>query len=363
MADFIDIYRDAIVQIATPYSTGTGFFLQQHQVVVTNHHVVEDNRSVVIEGARFKKQLVEVLYLDPKYDLAFLAPPREAESLPDLDLGFNVTVKAGDPITAFGHPFGLRFSVKKGLISNAREVLDNGIPYLHIDAALNPGNSGGPLSDDSGRVIGVNTFVMRGSDNIGFSLPVEFLVQSLEAFHKANTRNSARCQGCSNVVTPTTVQDNCCTYCGAKVRLPGNVEPYAPAGTARTIERIIAQTDHDVALSRSGPNAWEIRQGSAKITISYHEKTGLMSADAVLCQLPTDNIKPLYEYLLRENYQNSALCLSVNGQDILLSLLVYDRYLNETTGLQLLKNLFEKADYYDNVLVEQFGATWREAAA
>ncbi|MDO8366771.1 MAG: hypothetical protein Q7T20_08255, partial [Saprospiraceae bacterium] len=69
---------------------------------------------------------------------------------------------------------------------------------------------------------------------------------------------------------------------------------------------------------------------------------------------------PLYEYLLRENYTNEALTLSVHEQDIVLSLLIFDRYLNEETGQAMLRNLFEKADYYDNKLVEEFGATWKQ---
>ena len=93
--------------------------------------------------------------------------------------------------------------------------------------------------------------------------------------------------------------------------------------------------------------------------MSYHDKSGLISADTVLCELPKENIKPLYEYLLRENYTNEALTLSLNDQDIVLSLLIFDRYLNEDTGKAMLSQLFNKADYYDNVLVEQFGATWK----
>ena len=81
--------------------------------------------------------------------------------------------------------------------------------------------------------------------------------------------------------------------------------------------------------------------------------------DALLCTLPPQNIKALYEYLLRENYRNEGVTLSVRGQDIVLSLLIYDRYLKEETAEKLLSSLFEKADSYDNILVEQYGAKWR----
>ena len=93
--------------------------------------------------------------------------------------------------------------------------------------------------------------------------------------------------------------------------------------------------------------------------ICYHDKSGLISADTVLCELPKQNIKPLYEYLLRENFSNEGMTLSLNGQDIVLSLLIFDRYLNEDTGKEMLAKLFEKADFYDNLLVEKYGAVWK----
>lgn len=358
MSDFVETYRNVIVQIATPNSTGTGFYLRNRGIVVTNHHVIEGNRAVVVEGAKFRKQLARVRYADQRYDLAFLEGPKEPDDMPEVRLGVDKTLRERDPVTAMGHPFGLKFSVKSGIVSNTREVM-NGIPYLHIDAALNPGNSGGPLVDNDGEIVGVNTFVIRDGDNTGFSLPVNFLEDSLNGFFQLGTDNACRCPACMNIVTEKTVENGLCSFCGHKVELPAAVEEYEPSGVAKTIESLIGNIGHEVSLSRCGPNAWEIRQGSAKIIITYHDKTGLISADAVLCQLPKDNIKPLYEYMLRENYTNETLTFSVHDQDIILSLLIYDRYLNEETGQAMLRNLFEKADYHDDILVDKYGATWK----
>ncbi len=358
MNDFVETYRNIIVQIATPNSTGTGFYLRDHNLIVTNHHVVEGHRAVVIEGAMFGKQVARVQYADPKYDLAFLAGPHGAVDLPEVRLGTGQGLREGDPVTVIGHPFGLKFSVNTGIISNAREVM-NGVPYLQIDAALNPGNSGGPVVNRAGEVVGINTMIIQNSNNIGFSLPVQFLQESLDGYRLAGTDNACRCIACLNIVTEKTVDKGFCLFCGSRVELPAGQDEYHPVGIARTIERLVAQLGHDIPLSRSGPNAWEIRQGSAKIGITYHDKSGLLSADAVLCQLPKANIKPLYEYLLRENYSNEALTLSLHGQDIVLSLLIYDRYLSDETGMALLRLVFEKADYYDNILVERFGASWK----
>ncbi|MDX1911413.1 MAG: trypsin-like peptidase domain-containing protein, partial [Saprospiraceae bacterium] len=186
MPDFVEDYRHTIVQIATPYSTGTGFFLRDKGLIITNHHVVEGSRTVVIEGAMFKKQLARVRYIDAKYDLAFLDAPANGAELPEIRLGISKILRERDAVTAIGHPFGLKFSLKSGIVSNTSELM-NGIPYLHIDAALNPGNSGGPLVDMEGEVVGINTFVIRDGDNTGFSLPVRFLQETLEQFAEINS--------------------------------------------------------------------------------------------------------------------------------------------------------------------------------
>ena len=130
---------------------------------------------------------------------------------------------------------------------------------------------------------------------------------------------------------------------------------------ARTIELILEKTGHNISLARVGPDSWEIRQGSAKISITYDERNGgLISADAWLAELPKENAAPIYSYLLRENYGLKNLTLSVDEQDIVLSLLIFDRYLNEETGLQMFTEMFEKADFYDDILVKEFGAKWKK---
>ncbi|MEZ4927566.1 MAG: serine protease [Saprospiraceae bacterium] len=358
MSDFVDTYRSIIVQIATPYGIGTGFCLPDWHVIVTNNHVIEGNRSVVIEGLNFPKQLSQVLFTDLKYDLAFLSYPMGTGEIPKVVLAFDKAVKEKEVVTAIGHPFGYKFSLKDGIVSSSSEIL-NGIPYLHIDAALNPGNSGGPLVDGEGAIIGINTFGRRDGDNTNFSLPVRFLKDSLEDFKQVSNEESTRCPGCLNVLTKDKIENNLCMHCGDRVELPTDAPEYVPSGVPKSVEALIESIGYDVALSRSGPNAWEIKQGSATILICYHDKSGLISADTVLCELPKQNIKPLYEYLLRENFSNEGMTLSLNGQDIVLSLLIFDRYLNEDTGKEMLAKLFEKADFYDNLLVEKYGAVWK----
>jgi serine protease Do len=357
MKDIIDQYRDVVVQIATPHSTGTGFYLRGESLIITNEHVIRDNRSVIVFGSKLQKQLAEVVYIDSKYDLAFIRPPHEID-VPMVPLRLDPAPKEGEPIIAIGHPFDLAFTTTQGIISNTQHVLSD-VPYLQHDAALNPGNSGGPLIDAQGQVIGVNTFIVKDGQNIGFSLPARLLAATIEAFKHKSSNVGARCHSCSNIVMSNELDRGYCPHCGTKLLMPDQIPDYEPIGVARTIEEMLIQRGYTIATSRRGPNAWVIRKGSAKIHIAYYEKMGLITGDAYLCMLPKENIKKIYEYLLRQNYDIEGLTFSIQGQDIILSLLIYDRYLNTETGSQLLEHLFHKADEYDNILVEQYGARWK----
>lgn len=355
MKEVIELYKNVLMQIATPLSTGTGFYLRDHQLIVTNEHVIHGNREVVVDGKGIEKQLVKVLFSDPKYDLALLSSPPGMEAVPNIKLSDQQRISEGEQVIAIGHPYGLKYTATQGIISSTSHIQNN-IPYLQHDAALNPGNSGGPLVNLNGDVIGVNTFVLRDGQNIGFSLPVNYLSETIAEFRKGEGHIGVRCSSCSNFVYEHTAEKGYCPHCGAKVELPSQVDEYEASGMNRVVESILEQTGHHIRLSRRGPGSWEIQQGSARINISYYEKNGLIVGDAHLCQLPKENIKPLYEYLLRQNYTSEGLSLSVSGQDIILSLLIHDRYIKPETGKILFKRLFEKADYYDDILVNEYGA-------
>ncbi|MEM1320949.1 MAG: trypsin-like peptidase domain-containing protein [Bacteroidota bacterium] len=358
MKAVIELYKNVVVQIATPYSTGTGFYLHDYQLIVTNDHVVRDNREVVVDGMAFEKQLAKVVFSDPKYDLAFIQAPKDID-MPPVPLAFDLNLQEGDQVLAIGHPFGLKYNAIQGNISSVRHQQGD-IDYLKHSAALAPGNSGGPLVNADSQIVGVNTFISQDGDNIGFSLPVAQLLDAIDAYQTKRAEVSARCFNCSNVVAENEMDNRYCPHCGSRLEMPSAADAYEPVGVAKTIEDLLANAGHQVDLSRRGPNNWQIRQGSAKINISYYEKTGLIIGDAYLCSLPQKDIKPLYEYLLRQNYEIENLTFSVRGQDITLSLLIYDRYLNLDTGMALFTHLFEKADDYDNILVEEYGAQWRQ---
>lgn len=357
----IEQYQKAIIQIATNTGTGTGFYLKDFDLIVTNDHVVAENAEVTIAGKAFEKALSRVWYTDRKHDLAFLEAPRNIE-LPDLKLGRYEELKDGDQVVAIGHPYGLNYTATQGVISKVDRIRD-GLKFIQIDAAINPGNSGGPLVNSKGEVIGVNSFIIRGGDNLGFALPVSYLQEALQLYVPNKGQASTRCFSCGSLVTVSNIDSKkYCPSCGTEVKLPEIPEKEVePVGAARMIEDILKELGKDVKLAREGVNNWSVKEGSAKIKITYNPENFFIAGDAYLCQLPTDpvKIKPLYQFLLEENFRTRGLVLSCVKQNIVLSSIIYDLDMTKENGAETFRNLFQKADYYDDFLKKEYGCTDR----
>jgi len=356
--EIIPLYEEVIIQIATPYSTGTGFYLKSADLIVTNEHVVRGNKYCVIAGKNFEKQIADVLYIDIKYDLSFIKAPI-GQNMPGITTGNTETIDEGEKVIAIGHPFDLKYTATQGIISSLLHHEEE-VSYIQHDAALNPGNSGGPLVDTNGHVIGINTFIFQNGNSIGFSLPVSYLNKCINEFKKGNGARGVRCPSCKHVIFESAESDSkYCPVCGAGIVMISKIEEYEPYGVTNTVEEIITKMGYPVALTRKGPNTWSIKNGSANVNISYYEKTGLLVGDVYLCTLPENKISDLYYYLLKENYSLEGLTLSIREQDIILSLLIYDQYINAETMYRLFRNLLKTADRYDNILVESFGGNWK----
>ena len=352
----IEQYQKAVIQIASGSGTGTGFYVKEFDLIVTNDHVVGDNAEVTIAGKAFDKSLSRVWYTDRKHDLAFLEAPRDVE-LPELRLGRYEEMKDGDAVVAIGHPFGLNYTATQGVISKVDRIRE-GLKFIQIDAAINPGNSGGPLVNMSGEVIGVNSFIIRGGDNLGFALPVLYLREALQMYLPNRGQSSARCFSCGYLVTEQNIDSlKYCPSCGTEIKLPQIPEKEPePVGAAKTIEEILRDLGKNVRLSREGANNWSVKEGSAKIKITYNADNFFIAGDAYLCQMPADatKIKPLYQFLLEENFRTKGLVLSCVKQNIVLSCILYDLDLTRENGIASFRNLFQKADHYDDYLKTTF---------
>jgi len=156
-------------------SLGSGFVIDPSGIVVTNNHVIDGADEIVVRFQDDSELPATVLGRDPKTDLAVLKV-ESPKPLPALKLGDSDEIRVGDWVIAIGNPFGLGGSVSAGIISaRARDIRSGPYDdYLQTDAAINKGNSGGPMLNMAGEVIGVNSAIFSptgGSVGIGFAVP------------------------------------------------------------------------------------------------------------------------------------------------------------------------------------------------
>jgi V8-like Glu-specific endopeptidase len=170
----------AVVLVETPQSRGSAFFVSKDRLV-TNRHVVGANTQVTIKTQAGDTLPAQVTARVEDYDLALLQvatnPQNPQAEQPFLKLGSALEVRPGQEVIAIGNPSGLKNSVTRGIVSAVRH---RGLAVvIQTDAAVNPGNSGGPLIDRNGSVVGINTFVLTG-EGLNFAIAADHAAAILE---------------------------------------------------------------------------------------------------------------------------------------------------------------------------------------
>ena len=164
-------------------SLGSGFVIDKAGHIVTNYHVVEHAHSVDVSFSNNESMKAKVVGTDPSTDVAVLQVDAHSRALTPLALGNSDAVRVGDSVVAIGNPFGYDRTVTAGIVSALQRVIQAPNSYsidhvIQTDAALNKGNSGGPLLDARGYVIGVNSQIASGDSGasgnicIGFAVPI-----------------------------------------------------------------------------------------------------------------------------------------------------------------------------------------------
>ncbi len=170
----------------TQSALGSGFVYDDQGHIVTNAHVVDGAQSVSVRSWDGSTHDATVVGTDPSTDLAVIEVDAPSSLLAPLALGESDAVTVGEPVVAIGSPFGLEETVTSGIVSALHRQMSspNGFTIddaIQTDAAINHGNSGGPLLDSQGKVIGVNSQIESesgGSDGVGFAIPAS-TVQSI----------------------------------------------------------------------------------------------------------------------------------------------------------------------------------------
>ena len=185
---FRDFFRNQPQKRKPQRTAGSGFIISDDGYIVTNNHVVEEAETIKITLSNDEVYSAEVIGLDPRMDLALLKINPEID-LPYVSFGDSENSKVGEWVVAIGNPFGLGGTVTAGIISALGRNIGSG-PYDHFiqtDAPINKGNSGGPLFNMNGEVIGVNTMIYSqtgGSVGIGFSIPSDLVKPVIDQLKK-----------------------------------------------------------------------------------------------------------------------------------------------------------------------------------
>lgn len=165
---------------------GTGFVFDPDGFILTNYHVIEGARDILVSFPTGKELRAEVVGQDPPTDVAVLRVKETGLSF--VPLGDSDTTRVGDWVIAIGNPFGLAHTVSAGIVSaKGRTRKDVQLPgdasgyynFIQTDASINPGNSGGPLIDLSGHVVGMNTAIRQQANSIGFAIPINMIKELL----------------------------------------------------------------------------------------------------------------------------------------------------------------------------------------
>lgn len=166
---------------------GSAFFISKDGYLLTNHHVVEDASKVTIMLNDRREIDAKVVGSDERTDVALLKV--EGNNFPSLSVGNVDQLKVGQPVLAIGSPFGFDYSASAGIVSaKSRNMMgETSVPFIQTDVALNPGNSGGPLFNQQGQVVGVNSRIFSGTGGymgLSFSIPIDVAMDVADQLKK-----------------------------------------------------------------------------------------------------------------------------------------------------------------------------------
>lgn len=176
------------IAMETEFRFGSGFFVDHHGYIITNEHVVRDVKQVIVRNQDGDEALGTVIGTDPVMDVAVIQTAMPAPAVISLDGSHKPEI--GEPVFAIGSSFGLPQSVTYGIVSALHRSISSPLQdFIQTDSAINSGNSGGPLINHRGELLGVNTAIIsvRGGNNgVGFAIPTEIvrnIAQQLVTYH------------------------------------------------------------------------------------------------------------------------------------------------------------------------------------
>lgn len=343
-------FEQAIFKVNTASGSGSCFYLTDKNIFVTNYHVVGTHKKVSVEDRYGRRYLANVLLANPHEDVAFLRTS-ETFDIPQLSLKEHTHLRQGDKVYVAGYPYGMPFVVTEGVVSAPNQLM-NGRSYIQTDAAVNPGNSGGPMIDKNGAIIAITTSKFTNADNMGFGVPVSLLQEEFNALSSVNANAfNLICDSCSSVIVD---RIEYCSHCGQNITLTYFDEPVL-SDLAMFCESAIRDLGVEPVIARQGQQFWEFHNGSSQVRLFVYNENYLY-ATSPTNQLPSQNMGPFLEELLTKDV--SPYTLGVYGKEMFISYRVHisDVFSKQQDDIRNnIAGMFRKADELDNYFFEKFG--------
>ena len=353
-----DIISKVVFKVNHAGGSGSCFYLKEHNLFITNFHVVEGFHEVSIEDAEKNRFLTQVVLVNPVADLAFLATDDDFSHLPELELNVGRELAIGEPINVAGYPFGMPYTITDGTVSSPKQLM-RGMTYIQTDAAVNPGNSGGPMFDQSNKLIAITVSKINEADNMGFGIPVSVLADMLE--HAAALDRSQFAVECSSCHALITSKTQYCASCGNKID-DKLFNKRSLTDLAIFCEEAIADMGIHPVLARVGEESWRFHRGSSEIRMFVYDRNYLFTT-APINILPKQNLEPLFRFLLSAD--TKPFILGVYNNEVYVSYRVHlsDVFSDEREKVKKnIADLSQKADDLDNYLNETFGCEFSQYA-
>ncbi|MDR0602941.1 MAG: trypsin-like peptidase domain-containing protein [Bacteroidales bacterium] len=352
-----NIYQ-TVFKINHAGGSGSCFYLKTHDIFVTNYHVVEGFKTVAIKDNEQNSFIGHVFLVSPVHDIALLKVENNFSNLPEISLSDITSVGIGQKVNVAGYPFGMPFTVTEGTVSSPKQLINNSY-YIQTDAAVNPGNSGGPMFNDKNELVAITVSKFNNADNTGFGIPVSVLKTILETI--ANVDRSVfnvQCHSCDIVITE---EEEYCSSCGEK--LPENIfQERGLTELAAFCEEAISDMEINPVLARVGYESWCFHKGSSEIRIFVYDRAYLFCTSPINI-LPKKDLEPVLTYLVGTHVK--PFQLGLDGNQIYISYRVHISDIFSDYKDEVKKNITQLAfvaDEQDNYLVTQFGCEFSEYA-
>ncbi|KIO43275.1 MULTISPECIES: trypsin-like peptidase domain-containing protein [Porphyromonadaceae] len=349
---------NAVYKVNHAGGAGSCFYLKEYDLFVTNYHVVDGFHQVAIQDNDKNRFLAKVVLVNPALDIALLSVEGDFSHLPEIVFAETDTIPIGQKINVAGYPFGMPFTVTEGTVSSPRQLINEKY-YIQTDAAVNPGNSGGPMLNDQNEVVAITASKITEADNMGFGIPISSLRQVLEQVADMDrTAFNVQCGSCDELISE---EDEYCPSCGEK--LPENIfKEQGLTDLAVFCEKAIESMGINPVLARVGYECWTFHKGSSEIRMFVYQRSYLFCTSPINI-LPKKNLEPVLTYLL--NADVKPYQLGLDGNQIYLSYRIHisDIFSEYADEIQKnITNLAFKADDLDNFLVDTYGCELSEYA-